>query len=161
MRGSIFLGLGLLGLLAFLAAGVLGYGAFLQEPLRAHVLVGLWACLLVLFSQSWIVLYLLGLARTLKNWQRRQGAGEDEAREAAKRIRRTLPAGSLAAAAALASFFLGDASLARAVPSWLHHAGFFVALAAQLWALWLERRVLAASDLLIRNAEGQLATHGG
>jgi hypothetical protein len=159
MKGNILLILGWLGLLAFLAAGLLGYGAFLQEALRVHVLVGLCACLLLLFAHSWMVIYALGVARAARRWQLRDGGAEALAHEAAAWSRRTLLAGALAVGAGLASFALGSASLARAAPAGLHHGVFYLALAAQAWALRVERRALAASDRLVTAADRRLAGH--
>ena len=153
MRGNIFLIVGLLGMLAFLASGVLGYDVLLAEALRLHVMIGLGACLLMLFSQGWLLIYLAGLARAVRGWQRERGGDPALARQAADWNRRSLPWGLAAAVAVLAAFFLGSAALARTAPSWLHHAGFYLALAAQGWALWRERQVLAASDRLIRTAD--------
>ena len=159
MKGTILLILGWLGLLAFLASGLLGYGAFLQEALRVHVLVGLCACVLLLFAHSWMVIYLLGVARAARRWQFRDGGEEALAHQVAAWSRRTLLAGALAVAAGLASFALGSASLAGAAPAALHHAVFYGALAAQARALQVERQALAASDRLVTAADRRLAGH--
>jgi hypothetical protein len=159
MRGNLLLILGLLGLLTFAASGVLGYGHFFEEALRVHVLVGLCACLLVLFSHGWIVMYMLGLARAARRWQLRHGGAGELAAQSAAWSRRTAPAGVCAVALCLAAFALGSAVLAHSVPSALHHGAFYAALAVQAWALGVERRALAASDRLILAADRPPAGH--
>jgi hypothetical protein len=45
-----------------------------------------------------------------------------------------------------------------AVPSWIHHALFYCALAVQGYALWVERRVLTDNERLMGKIDRLLAS---
>jgi hypothetical protein len=147
MMGRLFVGLGLLGVAGFVAAGVLGYGWFGDEALYLHVVVGLAACLLLLFSQVWIMIYLMGTAREVR--RAAQGVEAGAAQAARQWVRQALPAGGVAVIVGLGSFFLGSAVFAGHAPVWSHNLAFYGAVLSQLVALWVEFRLLAASERII------------
>ena len=62
----------------------------------------------------------------------------------------------LAMGLAMATFILGGGVYTGAVPRWVHHALFYLALAAQAAALWRESRVLAANDRLMAGINRRL-----
>ena len=80
MRGALLV-LGLLGTAVLIGAGALGYalGGAAEEQVRSHVLLSLAATLLLIFSHTWIVLYLLATGRVISQAAARYpgGAGRD------------------------------------------------------------------------------------
>jgi hypothetical protein len=155
MRGALLV-LGLLGTVVLIGAGALGYGlgGAAEEQVRSHVLLSLAATLVLIFSHTWIVLYLLATGRVISQAAAERypgGAGGDAAvavlLERARRLRlRALP-WLLAAIGALAAAFLtGSAAASGSIPAPVHQALFYVTLAAQGAAMLIERRVLAEHD---------------
>lgn len=177
MRGALLV-LGLLGTIALIGAGVLGYGlaGAAEEQVRSHVLLSLAATLVLVFSHTWIVLYLLATGRVISQVaaERFPGsvAGSDgggdgagaigELLERARRLRlRALPWLLAAIAAVAATFLAGNAVVSGSIPAPVHQALFYVTLAAQGAAMLVERRVLAehdrAGDELRRRVEADAA----
>src|SRR4029079_7686789 len=65
--GRALLVVGLVATLGFAAGAVLGYGTDpAAESLRLHVLVALASVLLLLFSHCWIMFYLIGTGKAIK-----------------------------------------------------------------------------------------------
>jgi hypothetical protein len=163
-RGLLILGA--LGTLGLGASGAIGYG-LLHDPgesIRVHVLVGLGACLVVLFSHAWILLYLLGTGRLIRQAVKEHGLEESVLDESARlRGRGLFGLVLLALAAVFATFVLGNTAFAGSTPIVLHHGLFWAGLAVQLWALARERRVLAANERLIAGLDRRLAAaaHAG
>jgi hypothetical protein len=161
MMGRSLLVVGVLGTAGLAAAGALGYG--LASPgdagMPRHIIVALAAILMLMFSHCWILLYLLGTGKVIR--QELRGAARETAEPAAlpasRRTRRLAYAAlALAALLALAEFLLGGAVAANAAPHVLHHVFFWAALAAQGIALWSEGRALAANESLLGEIDGRL-----
>jgi hypothetical protein len=151
--------LGLLATAGLLAAAALGYGLLgvTAETLRGHVLVGLAAVLVLLFAHCWILLYLFATGRLIAEVVRERGMDAGWIGEAGRFRTRAVPWLLAAIGAALATFLLGGASVAGSVPAWLHHGLFYLALIAQVCALWIERRVLADNERLMVDLGQRLA----
>jgi hypothetical protein len=144
--------------LGFVATAVVGYlhlGA--EGGLRLHVLLGLASALLLLFSHCWIMFYLIGTGRAIKDAVRANGLPGDLYERTKAFKNRSYPALMLALGLAMATFILGGGVYTGAVPAWVHHGLFWVTLAAQLWALRLEGRVLAENDRLMADVDRRLA----
>jgi hypothetical protein len=161
MMGRSLLLVGVLGTAGLAVAGALGYG--LTSPgdagMPRHIIVALASILMLMFSHCWILLYLLGTGRVIR--QGRRGLPPEAAEPAAlagSRRARRVGYTALAAAAllALAEFLLGGAVAANAAPHVLHHVFFWAALAAQGVALWGEGRALAANESLLGEIDGRL-----
>ncbi len=164
MMGRSLLFVGALGTAALAVAGALGYG--LTSPgdagMPRHIIVALAAILMLMFCHCWILLYLLGTGRVIRDGRR--GLPPDAAEPAglatlaASRQARRLAYAALALAAllALGEFLLGGAVAANAAPHVLHHVFFWAALAAQGVALWSEGRALAANESLLGEIDGRL-----
>jgi hypothetical protein len=154
MMGRALLIIGVVATLGFLATGILGY--WITGPADAgmprHMLIALGSCLLLLFSHLWILFYLVGAGRairlTIKDLGLDPGLGE-----ATRRFKSCYPWLLAATVAALATFLLGGFVATKALPPWTHHALFFVTLALQAVALWLEGRALAGSEGLIGDVD--------
>jgi hypothetical protein len=149
--GRALLVLGLLGTAGLIATAVLGYGVVsgaTDAQVRGHVLLGLAAALVLMFSHTWIVLYLLATGKVISRVVQEQGFAE-ELLEQARRLRlRAIPWLLAALAAVAATFLTGGAALAGAVPAWVHHVLFFLTLLLQGSAMVAERRVLAEHERL-------------
>jgi len=148
--GRALLVLGLLGTAGLIAAAAIGYGMgeFGDARVRAHVLLSLGAALVLMFSHTWIVLYLLATGRVISAVVRERGY-EEELLERARRLRlRAIPWLLAALGAVLAAFLTGGAVLSHAAPAAVHHALFYLALALQVGAMVAERRVLAEHERL-------------
>ncbi len=156
MMGRALLVLGLLGTAGLVAAAVLGYevSGAADSQVRAHVLLSLGATLVLLFSHTWIVLYLLATGRVLSQVVRERGwldrpDGGAELLERARRARlRAIPWLVAALAAVAAAFLSGGAALAGSATATVHHALFYLMLVLQGGAMVAERRVLAEHERL-------------
>lgn len=161
MMGRSLLIVGVLGTAALAVAGALGYG--LTSPgdagMPRHIIVALSAILMLMFSHCWILLYLLGTGKVIREVRRDlpPDAAEPASLAASRRARRLAYAAlALAALLALGEFLLGGAVAANALPHVLHHVFFWAALAAQGVALWSEGRALAANESLLGEIDGRL-----
>ncbi|HYL05478.1 MAG TPA: hypothetical protein VE075_05535 [Thermoanaerobaculia bacterium] len=151
MMGRALLALGLLGTAGLIAAAALGYGVnpgAADAQVRGHVLLGLAAAMVLLFSHTWIVLYLLATGKVISRVVKERGIAE-ELLEQARRLRlRAIPWLLAALAAVAATFLTGGAALAASVPGWVHHTLFYLTLLLQGGAVVAERRVLAEHERL-------------
>ncbi len=149
MMARALLVLGWLGTAGLLAAAVMGYAApRAADPhaLQGHVLMSLGATLVVMFSHTWILLYLLATGRVLSQavQARDEGAG---LAERARRVRlRALPWLLAVLAAVTATFLLGGSAFGGGVAAGIHQALFYVTLLLQLGAMRSEGRVLAEHE---------------
>jgi len=143
---------GCLAALALAGVGAQGYrlAAELGAGLTGHIVVGLAAVLVLLLAHSWVLFYLLGAERVLREAlnevTREAGRGELPGPALLGFRRRVLPPLLGAAAAAFATFVLGIAAYAGRAPELLHGALFWATLALQAWAAAAEWRALAATE---------------
>jgi hypothetical protein len=159
MMGRALLIVGAMATLGVIATAVLGY--FLTSPtdpdMPRHVLVGLASSLLLLFSHCWIMFYLIGTGKAIKDAVR---ANELDPAfvEATKRFKNlSYPWLMLAMALVMATFILGGGVATHSVPSWVHHALFYAAVLVQGYTLWIERRVLIDNERLMADVDRLLA----
>ena len=155
MMGRSLLIVGALGTIAVAVAGGLGYG--LSSPADAgmptHIVAALVAILLVMFAHSWILLYLLGTGRVIRDTVREGGLDPALLAES-RRLRRVCYACLVAAAAlVMATFLVGGAVAGKGMTPWVHHLLAWVAVAVQGLALWIEWRTLAANERLMGNVD--------
>jgi hypothetical protein len=158
MMGRALLILGWLATVGILATAVLGY--LLGTSMRAvtpHVLTGLVASLLLLFSHCWVMFYLIGTGTAIKNAVRENSLDEELAERTKGFKSRSYPWLMLAMGLVIATFVAGGAYLAGVGPSWIHEVLFFVTLVVQAWTLVLEGRVLMANERLMDEINRQLA----
>lgn len=148
--GRALLVLGLLGTAGLLAAAALGYGlsGIAEAQVRRHVLLALAAALVLMFSHTWIVLYMLATGKVISRVVRERGYPE-ELLERARRLRlRVIPWLLAALAAVAATFITGGAVLSGGVPAIVHQLLFYLALVLQGTVMLAERRVLAEHERL-------------
>lgn len=159
MMGRALLIVGALATIGLLATAVVGYA--LPEPfgtkdLSTHLLLGVLASLLLLFSHCWILFYLIGTGKALKQAVAEHGL-EPEIVEQTRRFKtRSNPWLMLAILLAMATFVLGGGVVTKMVAGWVHHALFVATFAAQVWALWVELEVLTANEKLMRSVDRRL-----
>ena len=162
MMGRALLVVGFVATLGVAATAVLGY--YLASPgdalMRFHVLVALASVLLLLFSHCWIMFYLIGTGKAIKEAVLAHGLGAEGAAaiEETKRFKNeSYPALLLAIGLAMATFILGGGASTGALPTLIHHALFYATLAAQLRALYLEKRALDDNERLMARLDRTLA----
>ncbi len=157
--GRALLVIGLLATVGIVASAVLGYAAPAEsdvEQLQLHVLLALAAVLLLLFAHCWILLYLIGTGRALRDVVREHGLDPGLPTEASRLQGEAIPWLLLAMGLALGTFLLGAGAAANALPAVVHHALAYAALGVQVYALWVERRVLDAHEELIADVDRQI-----
>jgi len=163
MMGRALLVVGAVATLGLVAAAVLGYlvaGGGHPELFRFHLLVALAAALLLLFSHCWILFYLIGTGKAI-----REAVAEyrlDPNLVAETRRFKQLSSGPLTFAmlVAMALFVVGGGVYTGAVPVWVHHTLFWAALVTQAFAMRREARVLAANERLMASINRLLETEG-
>lgn len=168
MMGRALLIVGALATLGLAATGLLGYRmpwppaaaveatGGVPEEMSRHILVGLGASLLLLFSHSWILIYLLGTGRAVRQAVRQRGL-EPELSARTKRFKKACyPLILLAMALSLATFITGTGVTTGVVPGPVHGVLFYAALAIQILTLAVERRVLDDNERLIADVDRRL-----
>ena len=160
MMGRALLIVGLMATLGVIASAVMGY--LLSSPtdgdMPRHVLVGLASSLLLLFSHCWIMFYLIGTGKAIKDAVKENGL-ESALIEETKRFKNeSYPSLMLAMGLVMATFILGGGVATGSVPSWIHHALFYSAVFVQVYSLRIEWRVLGENERLMVDVDRRLAT---
>jgi len=151
MMGRALLVVGLMATLGLGATAALGYtlAGPLDPRLRLHVLLALTSSLLLLFAHCWIMFYLIGTGKAIKEAVKENGLDE-AAVEATKRFKnQSYPMLMLALGLAMATFILGGGAATGSLPPAIHHVLFYATLLAQLRALQIEQRVLGENERLM------------
>ncbi len=154
--------LGALATLGIAVTAALGYG--LSSPADAgmprHVIAALASTLPLMLAHAWILLYLLGTGKVIRDAVR-EGGLDPAPLARSRRLRRICyPAILLAIALVMATFLAGGAVAARSVPPWAHHALFWAAIAIQAGVLWIEWWGLAANESLLVEVDRRLIAAG-
>jgi 4-hydroxybenzoate polyprenyltransferase len=159
MMGRALLIVGAMATLGVVASAVLGYllSAPTDPDMPLHVLVGLASSLLLLFSHCWIMFYLIGTGKAIKDAVRDHGLDAALAEETKRFKNASYPWLMLAMGLVMATFILGGGVATGSVPSWVHHVLFYVAVLAQGYTLWIEQRVLADNERLMADVDRLLA----
>ena len=159
MMGRALLIVGAMSTLGVIAAAVAGYT--LHGPTDAnmplHVLIALASSLLLLFSHCWIMFYLIGTGKAIKDAVRENGLESDIIEETKRFKNESYPWLMLAMGLVMATFILGGGVATGVVPRWIHHLLFYLAAASQGYALWVERRVLIQNERLMGDVYRRLA----
>ncbi|MFP5287543.1 MAG: hypothetical protein ACLGI9_17530 [Thermoanaerobaculia bacterium] len=163
MMGRALLIVGAMATLGLIASAVLGYGVEgpvgrqIGADMSRHVLVALASSLLLLFSHCWIMFYLIGTGKAIKEAVAEHGL-EPALIEETKRFKnRSYPSLMLAMSLAMATFILGGGAATNSLPAWIHHALFWAALVVQGRALWIEKEVLDQNEKLMAAIDRRLA----
>jgi hypothetical protein len=158
MMGRSLWILGVLATAGVAVTAAFGYG--LHSPadpgMRLHVTVALASSLLLLLSQCWILLYLLGTGKVIRDAVR-EGGLDPAPLARSRRLRRICyPAILLAMALVLSTFLVGGEVAAKGAPPWVHHALFWAAIAVQAGALGIEWWGLAGNESLLVEVDRRL-----
>jgi hypothetical protein len=122
------------------------------------VLVALASSLLLLFSHCWIMFYLIGTGKAIKQAVAEHGLDPSLIEETKRFKNESYPSLMLAMGLAMATFILGGGAATGSLPVWVHHALFWAALVVQARTLWIEKRVLEANERLMANIDRRLAS---
>lgn len=155
--GRALLILGWLATLGLVATAALGFQVTREAGIGSHLLAALLSTLLILFSHSWIMFYLIGTGKAIKEAVAREGLAVELVEETKALKNRSYPWLMLAMVLAMATFILGGGVDTGALPAWLHQAMFFITLLVQLRTLWIEHLVLLDNKALMVRVHG-LAT---
>lgn len=141
---------GWLATLGLGVAAVLGYSATRASPtMTPHILFAFSSSLLLLFSHCWIMFYLIGTGKAIREAVEEYGL-EHEMIEQTKAYKNdSYPWLMLAMAMIIATFVLGGGAYARALGSWLHHGLFYLTAGVQVRTLLIEGRVLLSNERLM------------
>ena len=159
MMGRALLIVGLMGTLGVAATAVLGYllSAPTDPEMPRHVLVGLASSLLLLFSHCWIMFYLIGTGKAIKDAVKEGGLDPAFAEETKRFKNSSYPSMMLAMGLVMATFILGGGVQIGSLPKWVHHALFYAAILVQCWSLRIEWRVLTDNERLMAEVDRRLA----
>jgi 4-hydroxybenzoate polyprenyltransferase len=156
MMGRALLTIGWVATLGFAAAGVVGYRVSGPEDFQLHFLLALVSSLLLLFSHCWILFYLVGTGKAIKDAVADHGLEVEIVAATREFKRRSSGWLLLAMVLVMATFVLGGAAYAPVVPPLLHHALFYVTVPVQVFTLLREHQVLAANDRLMADVDRRL-----
>src|SRR5215510_12847891 len=122
MMGRALLIVGAMATLGLLASAVLGYGlASPTDPeMPRHVLIALASSLLLLFSHCWIMFYLIGTGKAIKDAVRDHELDPAFAEETKRFKNASYPWLMLAMGLVMATFILGAGVNIGSLPSWVH-----------------------------------------
>ncbi len=158
MMGRALLTVGALATLGLVATGVIGYVATEVERYGLHLLIALGSCILLLFSHCWIMFYLIGTGKAIKDVVAEENLSADLVEETKALKNRSYPGLMLAMALAMATFILGGGvATGSLIPSWFHQVMFLITLFVQVKVLWTEHLVLLDNAELMRRVEGLTA----
>jgi MFS family permease len=157
MMARSLLIVGVVATVGLVASGVIGFRMADRSGFELHLLVALVSSLLLLFSHCWILFYLVGTGRAIKDAVAENGL-EPEIVAATRRFKgRSSGWAMLAMAFAIAVFVTGGGVFTDAVPTSVHHALFWVTLAVQVFALIREREVLDQNNRLMGDVDRRIA----
>ncbi|HEY2294296.1 MAG TPA: hypothetical protein VGM86_26655 [Thermoanaerobaculia bacterium] len=150
--------LGALATVGVAVTAALGYG--LHSPadpgMPRHVIAALASTLPLMLAHFWILLYLLGTGKVIRDAVR-EGGLDAAPLARSRRLRRICyPAILLAAVLIMATFLVGGAVAAKGAPPWVHQALFWAAFAVQAGALWIEWWGLAENESLLVEVDRRL-----
>ena len=148
--------LGWIATAGLLATAAVGYTVDGSHNFDLHLLTGLGAALLLLFSHCWIMFYLIGTGKAVKEAVAEHGL-DAELVERTKELKNACyGALMLAMTLAMAAFIVGGGVATRVIPAWVHQALFFLALLVQLRALLKEHDALRRNRLLLAEVDGKV-----
>jgi hypothetical protein len=149
MMGRALLMIGWLAALGLLISGFNGYAVDGTEGLSLHVLLALLASLLLLFSHCWILFYLIGTGKVIKDAVVEHGLDPAVVDQTKDFKNQTSPWLLLAMILAIATCVFGMAVVTKSVPGWAHQVLFYVTVVVQIFTLLRESRVLIDNERLI------------
>lgn len=161
MMGRTLLVLGWLAAMGLAAAAVFGYQAETGgAAMTPHILIAFFSSLLLLFTHSWVMFFLIGTGKAIREAVQRLHL-EPQLIEDTKRFKNeSYPWIMAALGTVIATFVLGGGAYAEAVPSWIHHVLFWVTAVVQVRTLLIEGRVLFENDRLMATIDRHASDEG-
>lgn len=156
MMGRALLMVGWVSTGGLVLTGILGHGVGRQGSLGWHLLAALFSTLLLLFSHSWILFYLIGTGKAIKTAAHEHDLGGDLAEKTRAFKNRSNSWLMLAMMAVMATFIVGGGVATGVLPVWVHSSLFWMTLALQVWTLVIEGRVLGDNERLMRQVDRQI-----
>ena len=161
MMGRALLTVGAMATLGLIATGVLGYMVADVGSAGLHLLIALATCVLLLFSHCWIMFYLIGTGKAVKQAVADAGLSADLVEETKTLKNRSYPSLMLAMVLAMATFILGGGVDTGAIPTWLHQVMFLATVFVQVRTLWIEHLVLLDNSELLGRVHALAAVSSG
>lgn len=166
MMSRVLLWIGALGTLGLVSTAGHGY---LRDAAGAgvnwHASVGLVASLLILFSHCWILFFLVGTGKAVKEAVTRAGLSADSIERTKRFKQRLYPWLMLAMALVIATFVNGGwtygAWKASGGSVWIHRLLAPLTVVIQLWSLYLEFDVLSRNQRLIQRVDREAQAKDG
>ena len=159
MMGRALLIIGWLATAGMVAAGIVGYTAQRAHPsMTPHILLAFSCSLLILFSHCWIMFYLIGTGKAIREAIEEYSLSSKSLEDTKAFKNDSYPWLMAAMAVVIATFVLGGGAYAAALPSWFHHALFYLLLLIQGRTLTIEGRVLRANEKLMNDIDSAAAT---
>ena len=156
MMGRALLMVGWVATGGLLLTAVLGYRVGLPGAMGWHLLAALFSTLLLLFSHSWILFYLIGTGKAIKSAAKEHGLDDSLAAQTREFKNRSNSWLMLAMMAVMATFIVGGGVATTVLPPWSHATLFWVTLVIQLWTLVIEGRVIGDNERLMRLVDRQV-----
>lgn len=153
MMGRALLMIGAFATLVLIATGILGYAVVDSATVDRHVVLGLGAGFLLLFSHCWIMFYLIGTGKMIKEAVAEHDLPQEWIERTKEYKNRSYPWLMLAMGLVMATFILGGGVETQVLPKWIHWGLFYLSVGAQLKALYLEFLVLTENQKLIALAD--------
>ena len=118
MMGRALLIVGAMATIGLAATAVLGYmlTAPVGREMTRHVLLALFSCLLLLFSHCWIMFYLIGTGKAIKEAVNEHKLDPSLIEETKHYKNRSYPPLMLAMGLAMATFILGGGAATGTLP---------------------------------------------
>ena len=155
--GQALLIIGWMSTVGFVATGVVGFTIDPGEAMGLHMLMGLAACLLMLFSHCWIMFYLIGTGKAIKVAVAEHSLDGDAVQQTKDFKNESYPWMMLAMALAMATFIVGGGVDTNVISPHVHTALYLITLWAQVKTLVIEHRVLRRNQLLMADVSARIS----
>jgi hypothetical protein len=139
----------LISILGFIATALIGYTAAVDTDLWRHAMYGVFVTLLILFSHSMMMFYLIGKGRAVKDATAEHGIADTFSPEIARLRRPVFSYGCLAMALTMITAILGASADTRVLPPIVHGTLALGALAANLVTFRFEVAALRDSARIV------------
>ncbi len=149
-----------ISILGVIVTAFIGYTAAADADLWRHAMYGVFVTLLVLFSHSMMMFYLIGKGRAVKDATAEHGIADRYSPEIARLRRPVFSYGCLAMALTMVTAILGASADTRALPPIVHGTLALAALAANLRTFQLEVAALRASARIVADVNRVLNAAG-
>jgi len=161
MMGRALLVVGWVGTLGLLGSAAIGFTIEAGgggNSLSTHLLLALLSSLLILFSHSWIMFYLIGTGKAIKEAVAEHDLNLDYVEKTKEFKNKCYPWLMFAMGITMATFILGGGVYAGVIPPWLHQGLFYATLAIQLKTLFISGSILKENEQLMRTIDRGLTS---